>query len=126
MVQEYEDLNIIPPPPKFRDDYQPPVSTSEIEIITPLQEALKGSVKSYEVCIKNEKGLLAQLNNRASLIENFIESILKERKGLKFYQTIAVTFIKKKKGTSAKRNYSDVEVEKYDFSAGSLGNRISR
>ena len=125
MVQEYEDLNIIPPPPKFRDDYQPPVSTSEIEIITPLQEALKGSVKSYEVCIKNEKGLLAQLNNRASLIENFIESILKERKGLKFYQTIAVTFIKKKV-TSAKRNYSDVEVEKYDFSAGSLGNRISR
>lgn len=54
MVQEYEDLNINPPPPKFRDDNQTSVSTSEIEI-TPLQEALKGSVKSYEVGIKNKK-----------------------------------------------------------------------
>lgn len=69
---------------------------------------------------KIKKGPLAQLNNRASLIENFIESILKERKGLKFYQILAVTFIKAV--TSAKRNYSDVEVEKYDFSVG----RISR
>lgn len=73
---------------------------------------------------KIKKGALAQLNNKASLIENFIESILKEQKGLKFYQTLAVTFIKAV--TSAKRNYSDVEVEKYDFSVGSLGNRISR
>jgi len=46
-TQEYED-NIIPPPSEFRDDYKPPVSTLKIEI-TPLKQALKNSVESYKV-----------------------------------------------------------------------------
>lgn len=81
MVKGYEN-NIILPPPEFRDDYKPPVSTPKIEI-TPLKQALKNSVESYEVSIKNKKDPLAQLNNTALTSKNFMNRILKEQKGLK-------------------------------------------
>ena len=45
-------------------------------------------------------------------IEYFIKRTVKERKALKFYHTLVVTFIER---VTCVDNYPDVEVEKDDF-----------
>ena len=94
MVQDYED-NIIFPPPEFRDDYKPtPLPRTKIEEV---DKALKGYTKSYEIGIKNNKKPLAQLQNTRKAIEYHIISILTSMKGLKFVETLKVTFKKLEK-----------------------------
>ena len=100
MVQEYED-NIILPPLEFRDDYQPipkprtmkpiPQPRTKIEQVA---KALKGYMKSFEIGIKNNKDPLAQLQNTRKAIKHHIMSILTSMKGLKFVETLKVTFKK--------------------------------
>ena len=100
MVQDYED-NIILPPPEFRDDYKPipkprtkkptPLPRTKIEQV---DKALKGYTKSYEIGIKNNKDPLAQLQNTRKAIEYHIIKILTSMKGLKFVETLRVTFKK--------------------------------
>ena len=100
MVQEYED-NIILPPLEFRDDYKPtpkprnkkptPLPRTKIEEV---DKALKGYTKSYEIGIKNDKDPLIQLQNTRLAIENHIIKILTSMKGLKFVETLRVTFKK--------------------------------
>ena len=100
MVQEYED-NIIQPPLEFRDDYKPtpkprtkkptPLPRTKID---PVAKALKGFTKSFEIGIKNNKDPLAQLQNTRKAIEYHIMRILKSMKGLKFVETLKVTFKK--------------------------------
>ena len=100
MVQDYED-NIILPPLEFRDDYKPtpkprnkkptPLPRAKIEQV---HKALKGYTKSYEIGIKNNKDPLAQLQNTRKAIEYHIISILTSMKGLKFVETLRVTFKK--------------------------------
>ena len=100
MVQEYED-NIILPPPEFRDDYKP-TPKPRTKKPTPLPrtkineaaKALKGYTKSFEIEIKNDKDPLAQLQNTRKAIEHHIVSILISMKGLKFVETLKVTFKK--------------------------------
>ena len=100
MVQDNED-NIILPPLEFRDDYKPvpaprtkkpvPAPRTKIEQV---DKALKGYTKSYEIGIKNDKDPLAQLQNTRKAIEYHIIKILTSMKGLKFVETLRVTFKK--------------------------------
>ena len=100
MVQEYED-NIILPPLEFRDDYKPipkprtkkptPLPRTKIEEV---DKALKGYTKSFEISIKNDEDPLVQLQNTRLAIENHITKILTSMKGLKFVETLKVTFKK--------------------------------
>ena len=100
MVQEYED-NIILPPLEFRDDYKPipkprtkkpvPLPRTKIEQV---DKALKGYSKSFEIGIKHNKDALVQLQSTRKALEHHIISILTSMKGLKFVETLRVTFIK--------------------------------
>ena len=102
MVQDYEN-NIILPPLEFRDDYKPipkprtkkqvpiPLSRTKIEQVA---NALKGYTKSFEIGIKNNKDPLEQLQSTRKAIEHHIVSILTSMKGLKFVETLKVTFKK--------------------------------
>ena len=100
MVQEYED-NIILPPLEFRDDYKPipkprtkkpvPLPRTKIEQV---DKALKGYSKSFEIGIKNNKDPLVQLQSTRKALEHHIISILTSMKGLKFVETLRVTFTK--------------------------------
>ena len=100
MVQDYED-NIILPPLEFRDDYKPvplprtkkpvPLPRTRIEEVA---KALKGYTKSFEIDLKNNKDPLAQLQNTRKAIENHIISLIRSMKGLKFVETLKVTFKK--------------------------------
>ena len=109
MVQDYEE-NIILPPLEFRDDYKPvplprtkkPVPLPRTKKPVPLPrtrieevaKALKGYTKSFEIDIKNNKDPLAQLQNTRKAIENHIISLIGSMKGLKFVETLKVTFKK--------------------------------
>jgi len=88
MVHEYEE-NIIASPLQFQDGYKPihkpraikskPVPAPRTKI-TPIKQALKDSVKSYQVNIKFDNDSPAQLNNTALFIENYVKKVLKEQK----------------------------------------------
>ena len=115
MVQDYED-NIILPPPEFRDDHKilpPPEFRDDYKILPPpefmddykpvlkprtkIQEtakALKGYTKSFEISIKNNKDPLEELLNTKKAIEYHIMKMLTSMKGLKFVETLRVTFKK--------------------------------
>ena len=100
MVQDYEE-NIILPPLEFRDDYKPvplprtkkpvPLPRTRIEEVA---KALKGYTKSFEIDIKNNKDPLAQLQNTRKAIKNHIITLIGSMKGLKFGETLKVTFKK--------------------------------
>ena len=104
MVQEYED-NIIQPPLEFRDDYKPvplPRTKKPVPLprtkITQLNQALKGFTKSFEISIINNKDPLTQLQNTRKAVEYHIIKILSSMKGLKFIETLMVTFKKFENG----------------------------
>ncbi|XP_068704228.1 uncharacterized protein [Montipora foliosa] len=98
MVQDYEN-NIILPPLEFRDKPVPaprtkkPVPTPRTKI-EQTAKALKGYTKSFEINIKNNKDPLMQLQNTRKAVANHIENILISMKGLKFVETLRVTFEK--------------------------------
>ena len=100
MVQDYED-SIILPPLEFRDDYKPiPKPRTKKPVPLPrtkreqVAKALKGYTKSFEIGIKNNKDPLAQLQNTRKVTEYHIVKILTSMKGLKFVETLRVTFKK--------------------------------
>ena len=100
MVKQYEE-NIILPPPEFRDNYKPvPAPRSKKPVPTPrtkieqVDKALKGYTKSYEINIKNNKDPLVQMRNTRKTIESHINKLLNETKGLKYVETLKVTFKK--------------------------------
>ena len=105
MVQEYED-NIIPPPPQFRDNYNPvPLPRTKKTVLekpVPLprtkieqkNKALKGYVKSFEVTIKSEEDPMEQLQSSRKGIENKLKTLLNETNGLKIVEALKVTFEK--------------------------------
>ena len=105
MVKQYED-NIIQPPAEFRDNYKPvpaprtkknavkkPVRTPRT-IIQQKDKALKGYTKSFEIGIKNNKDPLAQMQNTRKAIEQHAITLLNEMRGLKYVETLRVTFNK--------------------------------
>ena len=103
MAKEYEE-NIILPPTEFRDNYKPipaprtykprrPIPTPRTKI-EQTDKALKGYTKSYEISIKNNKDPLAQMQNTRKAIEHRVITLLNEMKGLKYVETLKVTFNK--------------------------------
>ena len=102
MIDAYEQ-NIILPPIQFKDDYKPtpaprtkkvkpvPLPRTKIE---QTDEAMKGYTKSYEISIKNNKDPLVQLRNTRIAAAFHISNILPSMKGLKFIETLKVTFTK--------------------------------
>jgi len=104
MVKEYEEI-IIPPPIQFQDGYKPtpkPRTIKPIERPIPyprtkihqLNKALKGYTKSYEISIKNDKDPLVQLQNTRKGIETYIKDISTSMKGIKYIETLKITFEK--------------------------------
>ena len=91
MVQDYEDNIIKPPVPAPRTKKPTPLPRTKIEEV---DKALKGYTKSFEISIKNDKDPLVQLQNTRLAIENHITKILTSMKGLKFVETLKVTFKK--------------------------------
>ena len=115
MAKEYEE-NIIIPPPEFRDDYKPvpaprtkqnavqkPVPTPRTKI-EQTDKALKGYTKSYEISIKNNKDPLVQMQNTRKATESHINTLLNEIKGLKYVETLKVTFSKMSDGETVIKN----------------------
>ena len=95
MAQDYEK-NIIPPTPKPRTIKRPvPAPRTKIEQVA---KALKCYTKSFEIGIKHKKDPLLQLQSTRKAIENHIVSILTSLKGLKFVETLQVTFTKMSNG----------------------------
>ena len=114
MIQDYEE-NIIAPPIEFRDGYKPipkprtkkPVplprtkktvkpSPAPRTIIEEIDKALKGYTSSYKISIKHSTDPLLQLQNTRKAVENHIIKALSAMKGLKFIETLKVTFSKAK------------------------------
>ena len=62
--------------------------------IEPVDKALKGYIKSFEISIKNNKDPLAQLQNTRKATAYHLISILTSMKGLKFIETLKVSFKK--------------------------------
>ena len=114
MAKEYEE-NIILPPPEFRDNYKPvpaprtkkpmdkqvPAPRTKIE---QTDKALKGYTKSYEISIKSNKDPLAQMQNTRKAIEHRVITLLNEMKGLKYVETLKVTFSKISDGETVIKN----------------------
>ena len=100
MVKQYEE-NIILPPAEFRDNYKPvpaprtkkPVPTPRT-IIKQTDKALKGFAKSYEINIRNDRDPLVQMENTRKGAERQLTTLLNEMKGLKYVETLKVTFNK--------------------------------
>ena len=112
MAQEYES-NIIQPPPEFRDkpvpaprrniqqmvqEYesniiQPPTSLPRT-IIKETAKALKGYTSSYKISIKHSTDPLLQLQNTRLAVGHHIKKALSAMKGIKFNETLKVTFWK--------------------------------
>ena len=105
MVKQYEE-NIILPPAEFRDNYKPvpaprtkknavkkPVPTPRT-IIKQTDKALKGFAKSYEINIRNNRDPLVQMQNTRKGAEHRVITLLNEMKGLKYVETLKVTFEK--------------------------------
>ena len=102
MVQDYEN-NIILPPLEFREKPVPAPRTKKPvpaprTIIEQTDKALKGFTKSYNINVKNKKDPLVQLQNTRKAVANHIENILISMKGLKFVETLRVTFTKMSNG----------------------------
>ena len=70
--------------------------------IKQVAKAIKGYSKSFEIGINDEKDPLAQLQNTINDIKDHSKDILKKMKGLKFVETLNVTF---KKSLSNERLY---------------------
>ena len=116
MVQQYED-NIISPPPEFRDDYKPipppkfrddykpiptPITKKPSEkpvpekrtIISQVEKALKGFIKSFDVELRDNKDPLLQLQKSRRAVEYLFNNLLVQTKGFKFVETLQVKFVK--------------------------------
>ena len=101
MVQEYEENKPVPAPRTYKPvpaprtkklmDKPVPASRTKIE---QTDKALKGYTKSYTISIKNNKDPLAQMQNTRKAIEHRVITLLNEMKGLKYVETLKVTFEK--------------------------------
>ena len=96
MVKQYEENIILPPVPAPRtkkNAVKKPVPTPRT-IIKQTDKALKGFAKSYEINIRNNRDPLVQMQNTRKGAERQVTTLLNEMKGLKYVETLKVTFEK--------------------------------
>ena len=98
LVDYFERKRLPPPPSEWLEEIEQlkktPVSLSRTKI-EQTDKALKGYTKSYEISIENDKDPSVQLQNTRKALESHIKIQLNEMKGLKFVETLKVTFEKK-------------------------------
>ena len=88
-------------PPKPTRQPQPVPQAEEqitnvpVPKIKELNKALKNHAKSYRIEIQDYLNPLDHFTNTKAFIESHLESLLKDMKGIKFIETLAVTFVKK-------------------------------
>ena len=63
---------------------------------TQKEKALQGFTKSYEISLASRQDPLIQLQSTRSLIKNNLLKVLNEMKGLKFNESLKITFVKQK------------------------------
>ena len=63
---------------------------------TQKEKALRGYTRSYEIGLANRQDPLIQLQNTRSVIKNNLSNVLNEMKGLKFNESLKITFVKQK------------------------------
>ena len=90
---------IIPPLKQFMDK---PVQAPRTKKIAPIPlprteitetaRAFQEFIKSYQVIIKNDKDPLVQLNTTRLAVAHLMKQLLPRMKGLKFIETLAITF----------------------------------
>ena len=85
MVQEYEKNNIATPVPKPRT-----IRTN----ITFKDKALSEFTKSFKISIRSDNNALKQLRETRKAIFHMLRGQLLEMKGLKFVETLKITFSK--------------------------------
>ena len=97
IVQVYEDKKPIPAPKTKKPIPAPrtkkPIPTPRTQI-QQTDTALKGHTKSYKIGIKNNKDPSIQMHDTRLAIKMKINSQLNEMKGLKYVETLKVTFEK--------------------------------
>ena len=99
---EFRDNDIIPPPIQFRDDYKPTPAPHKLKKSKPVprtkieetKKALKGYTKSIQINIKFNKDPLKRLQSTRTAIGFHIKKMLGQMKGVKFTETLKVTFKK--------------------------------
>ena len=74
---------------------QKPIAAPRTKI-SEKRRALKGFTKSYEIDLKTDRDALVLLQNTRLTISKLFNTILNNRKGLKFVETLKVTFVKRK------------------------------
>ena len=73
------------------------VTEEQIEpTFTQKEQALRGFARSYEISLTNRQDPLIQLQSTRSVIKNNLLKVLNEMKGLKFNETLKITFEKQK------------------------------
>ena len=98
-LEEIEQLNRPVPAPRTKKPVpasrtEKPVPVPRIKIMQ-TSKALKGYTKSFQIDIKNNKDPLVQLNSTRKAVTYHITSVLTLIKGIKFVETLIVTFQKK-------------------------------
>ena len=89
------------PPKPTRKPPPPPITQVEDHIINvpvpkikELNKALKGHAKSYGIELQDNLNPLNHFTKTKELVESHLESLLKDKKGFKFIETLEVTFEK--------------------------------
>ena len=81
---------------KMQIKYKMDQYTNQRTIIKETDKALKGYTSSYKISIKHTTDPLLQLQNTRKAVEYHIRKVLSAMKGLKFIETLEVTFSKTK------------------------------
>ena len=96
-----EPTKLIKPPKPTRKPPPPPIPQVEDHImnmpvpkIKELNRALKGHPKSYGIELQDNSNPLIHFTKTKELVESHLESLLKDKKGFKFIETLEVTFEK--------------------------------
>ena len=89
------------PPKPTRKPPPPPIPQVEEHIINvpvpkikELNKALKGHAKSYGIELQDNSNPLNHFTKTKELVESHLESLLKDKKGFKFIETLEITFEK--------------------------------
>ena len=85
-----EDL-ILPPPDRYKPIPKPRTDRPKIKEVN---RALKGHAKSYDIELQDNLYPLNHFTKTKALVESHLENLLKDMKGLKFIETLEVTFEK--------------------------------
>ena len=96
MVQNYEDKIVQEKPipfPRKQMKKELPIPLKRT-IIEEMKKALRGYVKSYMISLKDDKDPLLQLQNTRLAVGYHIKKLLSTMKGIKFNETLKVTFWK--------------------------------